>query len=67
MSDETERETFVVLVTEEGKCGCCLGIGDHHCGHECDSCDGSGRDPDAPVCEPPHGADCDCPRIETSG
>ena len=51
---------FYVLVGEDGRCGCCLGTGEHRCGHECGSCDGSGRNPDSPVCRPPHGADCTC-------
>lgn len=41
-------------------CGCCAGVGDHPCGHECDACDGSGRNPDSPPCRGSHGADCDC-------
>jgi hypothetical protein len=51
---------FVVLVDAEGRCGCCRGAGEHRCGSECDSCDGSGRNPDSPVCTLPHGADCRC-------
>jgi hypothetical protein len=48
------------LVDGQGGCGCCRGSGDHPCGHECDSCDGSGRNPDSPVCTLPHGGDCTC-------
>lgn len=57
-SDRPSR--FVVLVSEDGRCGCCRGVGDHLCGHECDSCDGSGRNPDSSVCTLPHGGDCTC-------
>lgn len=55
------------LVDSEGRCGCCNGVGDHRCGHECDSCDGSGRNPDSPVCRLPHGADCTCAEPASGG
>lgn len=49
------------LVYPDGTCGCCAGTGDHPCGHECTSCDGSGKQPDSPPCGARHGADCTCP------
>ena len=56
---------IAVLVGADGhSCGCCVGRGDHECGHECDSCDGAGVEPDAPMCRLPHGADCRCPNAQ---
>lgn len=49
------------LVDEQGRCGCCYATGEHRCGHECYSCDSSGKDPDSPVCPVPHGPICQCP------
>lgn len=57
---ESVSDTVQVLVTVDGRCGCCAGHGEHPCSHECDSCDGSGREPDSPPCTMPHGADCRC-------
>jgi hypothetical protein len=48
------------LVLDDGRCGCCKAVGDHPCGHECDSCDGSGDEPELPACTLPHGDDCTC-------
>lgn len=53
-------EWNIMLVAEDGTCGCCRGQGDHRCGGECSSCDGSGRDPEDPICWPKHGNDCTC-------
>jgi hypothetical protein len=52
-----------MLVDEDGRCGCCNRTGEHRCGHECSSCDGSGQKPDAPICWPRHGASCTCTDI----
>ncbi len=56
---------FYVLVDKQGRCGCCRAVGDHPCGHECDSCDGSGRNPDSPICTLPHGGDCTCTEAQS--
>lgn len=62
-----QPEAFAVLVDQDGRCGCCPGTGEHPCGHECDSCDGSGRDPDSPPCRVPHGGDCKCAAGQPEG
>lgn len=63
-----QPDAFVVLVDQDGRCGCCRGTGEHPCGHECDSCDGSGKPPDSPVCVVPHGGDCTCiPEVGAHG
>lgn len=47
-------------------CGCCTGVGDHPCGHECQACDGSGRNPIMVHCVLPHGVDCGCDWAENT-